>query len=79
MDRYAEYELFSKLMLEDRLYLDRKCSFRWICKCFGMDRRRLNRLIVKELGLSGNSIIRAYRRVEEDRIRKKYSVKGFKL
>ncbi|MGM9737369.1 MAG: hypothetical protein ACI3ZT_03030 [Candidatus Cryptobacteroides sp.] len=79
MDGYAEYELFSKLMLEDRLYLDRKCSFRWICKRFGMDRKSLNSLIIKELGLTGEGIIKAYRRAEEERIRKKYTVKGFKL
>lgn len=67
------YEIFSRLLHEDKIFMDPSLSFSIICRWIGADRRRLDKLIKNELGLSGMEMIRAFRAIEMERIAEKYS------
>lgn len=72
-DLMKSYELFSRLLLEDKIFMDSNLTFSAVCCWIGADRRKLNNLIKKELGLSGPALMRVYRNMEMERIAEKYS------
>lgn len=85
----TDYEVFGSLMTESCLYVNPYMSFRKICKIFRLDRRRLDKMLKSELGMSGCGLIRAYRNADHPRIAfcksglaisvKGSLIKGFKL
>ncbi len=66
------YELFSRLLLEDKIYMDSSITFPFLCSCIGANRKKLDRLIRNELGISGARLIETYRAMEFSRIAEKY-------
>ena len=79
MDTNVAYEIFGRMMTEDRLYLDRRITFRRICGWLEVSRRDLNSLVLREMGMTGQELIRKYRDHEERSLRNKYAIKCFKL
>ena len=66
------YEIFSSLLLEDKVYLDGEVRFSSICKWMGFPEKELDAYIFKEMGLSGREIIDSLRTKEPDYLAKKY-------
>lgn len=79
MDINAAYSVFGRMMTEDLLYLDRRISFRRICRWLGVSQRDLNALVKSELGMTGQELVRKYRDDAERHLRDKYAIKCFKL
>ena len=67
------YEIFSRLMHEDKIFMDSNLPFSIVCRWIGADRRKLDKLIKSELGISGMQMMRAFRAIEMERIAEKYS------
>ena len=53
----TDYALFSKMILEEKAYLDPDLSFEDICNIIGAEPGRLDMLLVEELGMSGEEIL----------------------
>jgi len=66
------YEIFGRLLLEDRIYLSPYVTFAGICRWLDADRKALDALLRHELGISGNALLRRYRSQEAERLRQKY-------
>ncbi|MGM9790753.1 MAG: hypothetical protein ACI3Y9_10710 [Candidatus Cryptobacteroides sp.] len=79
MDTNVAYGIFGRMMTEDKLYLDRRITFRRICRWLGVSWRDLNSLVKRELGMSGPELMRKYRENDEKSLRDKYAIKCFKL
>ena len=54
-----DYAAFERAMDEDRVYLD--LCFEEICAAIGADKKALDRLILSEIGVDGDSLIDFYR------------------
>ena len=72
MEINVAYEIFGRMMTEDKLYLSRRITFRRICRWLGVPRRNLDLRIRQEL-------MRRYRGNDERSLREKYAIKCFKL
>lgn len=68
------YELFSRLLLEDKIFMDSNISFSLLCSWIGADRRKLDAYIKSELGCSGEGLMETYRAMEFERIADKYKI-----
>ena len=79
MEIDVAYEIFGRMMTEDKLYLSRRITFRRICRWLGVPRRNLDLRIRQELGMGGQELMRRYRGNDERSLRKKYAIKCFKL
>jgi len=54
-----DYAAFEKAMDEDKVYID--LDFEDICLASGIDRDALDKLIFREIGLSGQELVDFYR------------------
>ena len=79
MEINVAYEIFGRMMTEDKLYLSRRITFRRICRWLGVPRRNLDLMIRQELGMGGQELMRRYRGDDERSLREKYVIKCFKL
>ena len=79
MEINVAYEIFGRMMTEDKLYLSRRITFRRICRWLGVPRRNLDLMIRQELGMGGQELMRRYRGDDERSLREKYEIKCFKL
>ena len=79
MEIDVAYEIFGRMMTEDKLYLSRRITFRRICRWLGVPRRNLDLRIRQELGMGGQELMRRYRGNDERSLREKYAIKCFKL
>lgn len=79
MEEKRAYGIFADLLLEEKVYMDRRITFARLCRWLGVSRKGLDALVRKELGMSGKEVFRSLRKVDEERIRDKYMIKGFKL
>ena len=57
-----KYELFGRLMTEDKVYQDPSLGYRALCRMIGIKPRMLDRLLMKELGVKGKDLFGIYRR-----------------
>ncbi len=57
----TEYEAFSAMMLERRLYLDPSMTFRRVCSMISVRPSSLDRLLKRELGAGGDEIMEKFR------------------
>ena len=71
---FESYEIFSRMLLEDKIFMDSNISFNMLCSWIGADRKQLNAYIKKELGLSGECLMQTYRAMEMERIAGKYKI-----
>ena len=69
-----QYNLFSVLLLEEKVYLDPTLTFSDICRWMGADERALSTMMAMELGTDGDSLMRSYREGELSRLREKYDI-----
>ena len=69
-----QYEIFGRLLLEDRIFLDPNVTFSMICKWLGADEKELDEMVRSELGVSARSLMSTYRAQEPARLREKYSL-----
>ncbi len=60
-----DYAAFERLMNEKKIYLDRNLQFEGICSIIGAGPAELDRLIIDELGHTGQSVLDLYRSQEE--------------
>ena len=75
MEINVAYEIFGRMMTEDKLYLSRRITFRRICRWLGVPRRNLDLMIRQELGMGGQELMRRYRGDDERSLREKYAIK----
>ncbi|MBQ5581898.1 MAG: hypothetical protein IIU68_00935 [Bacteroidales bacterium] len=52
----AAYHEFERMLLKDRIYEDDSISFRIICKELKVNHSKFNKLLLKELGYTGEQI-----------------------
>lgn len=57
-----KYELFGRLMTEDKIYEDPSMDFKKACALAGIRPCVLDRLLKKELGVNGNELLDNYRK-----------------
>ena len=58
MDKmFYAYREFEHMLLKDRIYEDDCISFRDICKELKVNRSKFNKLLLKELGYTGEQIL----------------------
>lgn len=57
----TDYEAFSSLMLDGRLYLDPSMTFRRVCAMIPVSASSLDRLLKRELGAGGDEIMERFR------------------
>ena len=69
-----QYEVFGRLLIEDRIYVDPNVTFPMICRWLGADEKELDEKILSELGVNGRTLLRTYRAQEPARLREKYSL-----
>ena len=69
MEINVAYEIFGRMMTEDKLYLSRRITFRRICRWLGVPRRNLDLRIRQELGMGGQELMRRYRGNDERSLR----------
>ena len=53
----AAYHEFERMLLEDRIYEDDSISFRIICKELKVNHSKFNKLLLNELGYTGEQIL----------------------
>lgn len=58
------YENFSRLLLDEKLYRDSSISFAAICERIGADKDALGKLVEREMGMTPDELIEAYRSQE---------------
>lgn len=68
------YSLFSKLLLDEKIYLDPSVRFSDICKWIGADEKALETIVSMELGMSGDGLIAKYREGEVSRLNSRYDI-----
>lgn len=69
-----QYNLFSVLLLEEKVYLDPTLTFSDVCRWMGADETALSTMMAMELGTDGDSLMRRYREGELSRLREKYDI-----
>lgn len=63
---FQQYETFANMILEDRTYRDESMTFRTACSRAGVDPEALDGVIRKELGVSGDGLLRILREKEKE-------------
>lgn len=61
---FQSYEKFSRLLLDEKLYRNPKISFASICERIGADKDALGLLVEREMGMTADELIEAYRSQE---------------
>ena len=79
METFHAYEVFSRMITEDNIYLDSTLSFGFICRLLNANRSKLDRLIKLELGMSGQEVLNYLKKDALRTLCSKYSIKGFNL
>ncbi len=69
------YSLFEKLMNEERLFLNPGLSFTTICGWLGADAGEMDGLLLQELGLDGEAVLRGMRKTIPERLKRKYGIR----
>lgn len=57
MNNTGAYREFELMLLADHIYEDETITFRDICKELGLNRSSFNRLLMEELGYTGEEIL----------------------
>lgn len=70
----TSYDLFCRLLTEERLYIDPSFSFSAACRWIGADPAELDLLLEKELGYSGEALIGHFRAQLAARLRDVYGL-----
>ena len=56
-----KYELFGRLMIEERIYNVAGMDYRRICSIVGVRPGALDKILMKELGMKGEELVDIYR------------------
>ncbi len=62
------YESFSRLMLEDRLYLYPEVSFADVCSAIAADEKELDEMLRDTLGVGGDELMESFRRSDVENL-----------
>lgn len=57
----SAYEMFGRLMLDEKIYLKKGMTFECVCRIIGVSPEDLDEEIIREMGMSGQSLMDAYR------------------
>lgn len=68
------YRIFGSLMTEDKVWFDRTLSFRDICRWLKVDEKKLDSMLIEEIGMDGQALMDDYRAHIPDFLRKKYGI-----
>ena len=69
------YSFFEKLMNEERLYLNPGLTFEIICGWLGADAGEMDGLLLQELGLDGEALLKSLRKSFPERLERKYGIR----
>ena len=69
-----KFELFYRLLEEEKVYMVPGVTFVKICGWIGADAGEMDSYIESELGYSGDGILEAYREGHEKRLEDKYGI-----
>lgn len=68
------YERFSRLMTDERLYLNPNINYESVCRLLGVEPTALDRILEREIGYSGSAVIRHFREQAQARLRDGYGI-----
>lgn len=57
----SAYEMFGRLMLDEKIYLKKGMTFGCVCRIIGVSPEDLDEVVTREMGMSGQSLMDAYR------------------
>ena len=60
----AAYAVFWELLDRERIYLDDSLDFSTVCDYIGIDRERLDTLLIEETGMHGQDILAHFRGID---------------
>ena len=60
----ASYAVFWNLLDSERIYLDQSLDFSTVCDFIGIDRGRLDNLLLEETGMHGQDILAHFRGID---------------
>ena len=60
----AAYAVFWDLLDRERIYLDKSLDFSTVCDFIGIDRGRLDNLLLEETGMCGQDILAHFRAID---------------
>lgn len=75
-DLEESYGIFSELLGKHHIYMDSSVTFSLLCRWIGADKGGLDELLLSELGMRGDAILRELRRKEYARISERLSGRG---
>ena len=73
-----QYETLASLLIDERVHMDATVGFRELCAWIGADAAALDQLVREELGLSGEALLRNFRKRERQSLERKYGALGQK-
>lgn len=68
------YSTLEKLLNEEQVFLNPSLSFKTICQWLGTCPEEMDRLLVSELGLGGDELLRSLRESFPGRLLRKYGI-----
>lgn len=68
------YNVMEKLMDLEKVYLNPRLTFGTVCRWLGVPARELNRMVERELGMDGDSLMARFRAAEPERLSRKYGI-----
>ena len=68
------YRIFGNLMTEDKVWFDRTLTFHGICRWLQEDEKKLDSMLMDEIGMGGQALMDDYRAHIPDFLRKKYGI-----
>ncbi len=70
-----KYELFIKLLNEEKIYMYKRVDFKLICAWLSISPKLMNFILKKELGFSGEALLSYLREKERLFFLKKYKIR----
>lgn len=68
------YRIFGNLMTEDKIWFDRTLTFHEICIWLQEDEKKLDSMLMDEIGICGQALMDDYRAHIPDYLKKKYGI-----
>lgn len=68
------YAAFGDLLVQERIYIDPSIDFRTVCAWLSVRPAALDRLLVRELGYSGDGLFAEYRRRYREGLEEKFGI-----
>ena len=71
------YAVLGRLVDEERIYLDPDYPFGRVCRLLGVRREEMDALLLRELGVDGDSLFASLRAALPERLERIYGLKCF--